>query len=131
MKLIDLKEKEFEISYRVPSMAVQDKFADINTKLMRKLAEIKNANPELENVDFENGKVDIDKLAVGLEVANEIRKINNEALINMFKVMIKENKLTGEHQELIKTDVGSEFWSNQNILDITNEVNSFRVGLGL
>lgn len=151
MKLFDLNDKEFEVTYNRVTGKVSKVFYDCMAKMPQNNAmenakigmiiskyidnDLFKSNPDgattqAMNKAFQLGEItieDIDILIDNNKDLTQADKIKRDNLyLEMFKAMIADYLLANAHKELIQSNIDSEFWQNQNLQEVRTEVDKFR-----
>jgi len=131
-------EKTKILEYKVPSMAIEDQFVTLQDELAKilneystNLKEYQKLQNDIDNSIITEDLVNKEKIEEIRKITKEIRDINFQYDILMFKIIIKTNNLTTEEKELFASDYKSPFWRNQNKVAIGAAVASFRRNLGI
>lgn len=148
MKLVDLKNNEFDVLISNPTGKVANEFYKIMAEMPQEIS------PKIQEysliiskyLDIKDGESmekasiralqkavaegDIDKSALS-EIMNvkqltaDEKILRNNCYIRCFKAIVNDKMLTNEQANLIKTDYDSEFWQSQDLISLKVEVDRF------
>jgi hypothetical protein len=124
----DGNEKEFSFipEYRAPSMAVQDAILPIREKLMAELQKQDDKYADLVGIDSAELSKDKKNLKRAFDNMVEIPIIQFKWNIEFFKKIVSEKQRTTDERDLLNKPVTDQFWKEQDLVQISAAVNSFR-----
>ena len=134
-KVVLLKEDgtKINVTYKTPSMKMQNLFMDIRTENLSALTVVQEKHAELfeilktnaTNAELSELEKVPDEKALEYDLMQaELTRVNSEFAIKFFRSMIDVRQLPTKNQELIDTE---GFLVEQNIVEMQAAVTSFRM----